>query len=124
MTRNELNNAKQMLKNYDLLVAEVRKYEHKCDDIFERLEKEGVNIATEEGQKKAAAVLFAAGLTDENGCTENYENLSKSRSNLVNYIIEHLVGKMIPAHDREMLRGANVAYQYKIIETARKLLAA
>lgn len=124
MTRNELNTAKQMLEKYDLLVVEIRKYEHKCDDIFERLEKEGVNIATEEGQKKAAAVLFAAGLTDENGCTENYENLSKARVGLVNFIIEHLVGKMIPATDRELLKNANVAYQYKIIETARKMLAA
>lgn len=124
MTRNELNTAKQMLEKYDLLVAEIRKYEHKCDDIFDRLEKEGVNIATEEGQKKAAAVLFAEGLTDENGCTENYENLSKARLGLVNFIIEHLVGKMIPAADRELLKKANVAYQYKIIETARKMLAA
>ena len=124
MTLNELKTAKQMLKNYDLLVDEVRKYEHKCDDIFERLEKEGVDIATEEGQKKAAAVLFAEGLTDENGCTENYENLRKARINLVNYIIDHIVGKMIPAQEREILHGANVAYQYKIIEAARKMLAA
>lgn len=124
MTRNELKTAKQMLKNYDILVDEVRKYEHKCDDIFERLEKDGVDIATEEGQKKAAAVLFAAGLTDENGCTKIYENLSKSRVNLVNYIIDNIVGKMIPAQEREILHGANVSYQYKIIEAARKMLAA
>ena len=124
MTLNELKTAKQMLKNYDLLVDEVRKYDHKCDDIFGRLEKEGVNIATEEGQKKAAAVLFAAGLTDENGCTAIYENLSKARVNLVNYIIDHIVGKMIPAQEREILHGANVSYQYKIIEAARKMLAA
>ena len=124
MTRNELKTAKQMLKNYDLLVDEVRKYEHKCDDIFERLEKEGVDIATEEGKKKAAAVLFEEGLTDENGCTKIYENLSKSRVNLVNYIIDNIVGKMIPAQEREILHGANVAYQYKIIEAARKILSA
>ena len=70
------------------------------------------------------AVLFAAGLTDENGCTEIYENLSKSRVNLVNYILDNIIGKMIPAQERKILHGANVSYQYKIIEAARKMLAA
>ena len=124
MTRNELNTAKQMLKNYDLLVAEVRNHEAKVDAIFDKLEEEGVNADTEEGEKIANARLFAAGLSDENGQTDLYVKRSAARVNLVNYIIDHLVGKMIPAQDREILRGANISYQFKIIETARKLLAA
>ena len=124
MTRNELHTAKQMLKNYDILVAEVRNHEAKVDEIFDELEEEGVNADTEEGEKIANARLVAAGLSDENGQTDLYVKRSEARVNLVNYIIDHLVGKMIPAQDREMLRGANISYQFKIIDLARKLLAA
>ena len=124
MTRNELNTAKKMLKNYDILVAEVRNHEAKVDEIFDKLEEEGVNADTEEGEKIANARLVAAGLSDENGQTDLYVKRSEARVNLVNYIIDHLVGKMIPAQDREMLRGANISYQFKIIDLARKLLAA
>lgn len=124
MTRNELNTAKQMLKNYDLLVAEVRNHEAKVDAIFDKLEEEGVNADTEEGENIANARLFAAGLSDENGQTDLYVKRSEARVNLVNYIIDHIVGKMIPEQDREALCCANISYQFKIIDLTRKLLAA
>ena len=127
MTRNEFTQAKKMMDRYNQFIKVVKDHDAKCDVIFDQLEQEGVDYFCEKGERIAAARLYALGLTDEFGYSDLHTRLCDMRKELATYIIDHVSGNMISKADREALKrgmSANVTYQFRVIDAAKKLLQA
>lgn len=118
--------ARQLFKKLDNSLKIVRQHEAEIDAIMEKLESDGVDLESYDGERLFNSIAHKAGLTDKNGNTDVYVNYENARKELLNFIYYKILPKLpFQKEDIEVLVDSrNVVIQDKVMSALRKYVKA
>lgn len=116
--------ARQLFKKLDNALDIIRQYDAKMDVICKKLENDGVNLYSYDGERLLNSITHNAGLTDENGNTDVHADYRNARKELLNFIYHNILPKFpISKEDLELLvNNRNVVKQDELINITRKYI--
>ena len=91
LQKSVLNEAQRLFNQYDDACEAERVYDLACDVVYENLQSQGIDPFNDANEKLVYDALFKAGLSDENGITDIYENRRLARKELLNFIYSKIL---------------------------------
>ena len=121
LQKKTLNDAQRLFMQFDDAREAERVYDLACDVVYEKLQADGIDPFDENNERLVYDALFNAGLSDENGMTDIYENRRIARRELLTYIYDNILPLFpLSKSDMDLFRNnRNVVYENKLLDVTR-----
>lgn len=121
LPRKILDNTQRLFMQFDDASEAERAYDLACDVVYDKLQADGIDPFDENNERLVYDALFNAGLSDENGMTDIYENRRIARRELLTYIYDNILPLFpLSKSDMDLFRNnRNVVYENKLLDVTR-----